>query len=319
MLDPRMHETEFRDLADNAPMMMWRARAAKLCDWFNKPWLAFTGRRLEEEIGNGWADGVHPEDIATCLAAYGEAFDRRETFTIEYRLRRHDGVYRSILDKGSPFFRDGTFVAYFGSCIDVTPYRETEDRLRALVSEREELLREVHHRVNNNLQTLTALLRLRGRTTDDSGRRLLQEVSQRVAAMAAVQRYLHNLDGLTDVSARQLLRAILHDILPRDPELGPIDFSVSLAEAANLGLAVAEIAGLCADSEVWGADEGQKDRFTVRLDPSSRGVTIRGRGVKLEGSFALQLVRAYASAAGGHVEIMKEEEDPAVAIRLTSR
>src|SRR3954463_9640341 len=98
-------ERFFRELADNAPVMIWRSAPDKLCDWFNKPWLDFVGRTMEQEIGNGWAEGVHADDFDRCLQTYGAAFDAREKFTMIYRLRRRDGAYRYILDNGAPFYR----------------------------------------------------------------------------------------------------------------------------------------------------------------------------------------------------------------------
>jgi PAS domain S-box-containing protein len=102
----------------------------KSCVWFNRTWLAFTGRTLEEEIGDGWTSGVHPDDYDSCLATYVNAFERREPFSMEYRLQRHDGEYRWILDKGTPRYDEhDTFVGYIGSCLDITDERRQRDEL----------------------------------------------------------------------------------------------------------------------------------------------------------------------------------------------
>ena len=93
----------------------------KLCTFFNKSWLKFTGRSLEQEVGNGWAEGVHPNDLQRCLKTYTEAFDSRKAFAMQYRLRRNDGEYRSISDEGIPRYdAQGRFAGYIGSCVDVT-------------------------------------------------------------------------------------------------------------------------------------------------------------------------------------------------------
>ena len=124
-------ERFFKELADYAPVMIWRSGTDKLCDWFNKPWLDFVGRSMEQEQGNGWAEGVHKDDFDRCLKIYVTSFDARERFSMIYRLRRHDGTYRQILDwRGSAYYRDREFAGYFGSCIDVTEQREIEAQLR---------------------------------------------------------------------------------------------------------------------------------------------------------------------------------------------
>src|SRR6266404_1133362 len=111
----------FHLLADRAKVMIWTSGPDKLCDWFNRAWLEFTGRTMEQELGNGWAEGVYPGDLSRCLSVYTTAFDSREEFSMEYQLRRHDGVYSLVLDIGSPYFSaGGEFLGYFGSCIDVT-------------------------------------------------------------------------------------------------------------------------------------------------------------------------------------------------------
>jgi two-component system, sensor histidine kinase len=123
----------FCEVMDAAPVMIWVSRADKLCSWFNKPWLAFTGRTMEAEIGNGWAEGVHRDDYDRCLETYVKLFDRREEFRMQYRLRRLDGAYRWIDDIGIPrYAHDGEFLGYIGSCIDIHVQRATEEELRSV-------------------------------------------------------------------------------------------------------------------------------------------------------------------------------------------
>ncbi|MGH8658014.1 MAG: PAS domain S-box protein [Gammaproteobacteria bacterium] len=120
-------EARFRTVCDTAPVMM--SGPDKLCTYFNQPWLDFTGRSIEQELGNGWSEGVHPGDFAHCLDTYESAFDARRSFAMEYRLRRADGAYRWILDKGiSRFDAEGRFLGYIGSCIDVTEERAAEEK-----------------------------------------------------------------------------------------------------------------------------------------------------------------------------------------------
>ena len=127
----RESEKRFRLVADTAPVLIWMSETDKLCTYFNKPWLDFTGRSLDSELGNGWADGVHAEDLQRCMKTYAQAFDRREEFRVEYRLRRHDGEYRWVLDIGVPRFnQEGSFVGYIGVGVDVTERRQALEALR---------------------------------------------------------------------------------------------------------------------------------------------------------------------------------------------
>ncbi|WP_130472489.1 PAS domain S-box protein [Candidatus Magnetaquicoccus inordinatus] len=126
-------EARFRVVANSAPVLIWIAGTDKLCNWFNQRWLDFTGRSMEQEIGNGWAEGVHPEDMSRCLAVYFSHFDRRLPFVMHYRLRRHDGQWRWLLDHGVPRYDEqGQFLGYIGSCVDISEQRLVEsDLLRA--------------------------------------------------------------------------------------------------------------------------------------------------------------------------------------------
>lgn len=125
-----LSNNEYQVLVEQAPILIWRARPDTLCDYFNERWLTFRGRSMEEEFGNGWAEGVHAEDFERCLQIYLENFHARKVFEMEYRLMRHDGQYRWILDRGVPFYdEEGVFAGYIGSCIDVTDRVEAEERL----------------------------------------------------------------------------------------------------------------------------------------------------------------------------------------------
>src|SRR5438552_2181259 len=130
----RESEERFRVVANAAPVMIWMAGPDKLCIFFNKGWLDFTGRRLEQELDNGWAQGVHREDLDRCLNIYKNSFDARQPFTMEYRLRRSDGEYRWVLDSGTPRFApEGACLGYIGSCIDITELKRAEEKFRLVL------------------------------------------------------------------------------------------------------------------------------------------------------------------------------------------
>ncbi|MEI7668273.1 MAG: sensor domain-containing diguanylate cyclase [Erysipelotrichaceae bacterium] len=112
---------QYKIIVEASPNMIWRSGKDALCDYFNVTWMKFTGKTMEEEVGTGWAEGVHPDDYVTCIRIYMDAFAKQEAFEMEYRLKRYDGVYRWINDRGTPFYLDNhEFAGYIGSCIDVT-------------------------------------------------------------------------------------------------------------------------------------------------------------------------------------------------------
>lgn len=124
-------DERFCEVMDAAPLMIWVSGEDKGCVWFNQPWLTFTGRSMAQELGNGWAEGVHPDDFARCLEIYIGHFEARKEFRMQYRLRRSDGAYHWIDDVGIPrYTRDGNFLGYIGSCTDITHLKDTEAALR---------------------------------------------------------------------------------------------------------------------------------------------------------------------------------------------
>ena len=137
----RENELQYRILANSGRALIWRAGTDKLCNYFNKIWLEFTGRTLEQEMGNGWAEGVHPDDLDKCIKIYTTSFDKREPFEMEYRLRHSSGEYRWLIDIGTPNFDStGKFIGYIGHCFDISDRKQAEEILRETNSYLENLI-----------------------------------------------------------------------------------------------------------------------------------------------------------------------------------
>ncbi len=129
-------EHHFRTLANGGNALIWTSGLDKLCNYFNEPWLRYTGRTLAQELGNGWAEGVHPDDFQRCLDIYVSHFERREAFSMEYRLRKANGEYGWIVDQGSPRYDSkGDFLGFIGHCYDITERKRSEEQIHAQLSE----------------------------------------------------------------------------------------------------------------------------------------------------------------------------------------
>jgi PAS domain S-box-containing protein len=132
----RESEARFQEMADTAPVLIWMTGTDGLCNYFNKPWLEFTGRSMDQEVGMGWIEGVHPDDVQGCFDGFLPAFHARKPFSMEYRLKRADGEYRWVIESGIPRYTGaGDFAGYIGSNIDITELKraqEERERLRQL-------------------------------------------------------------------------------------------------------------------------------------------------------------------------------------------
>jgi PAS domain S-box-containing protein len=121
-----LESERFQEVADQIPVMLWRINDEFDRDWVNKAWLEYTGGRLSEERQFAWLDRLHPDDVEPTAELFDQAFSAREPVTVEFRLRRHDGVYRTFLDTGVPFYKDDVFAGFVGSCVDITDWRMAE-------------------------------------------------------------------------------------------------------------------------------------------------------------------------------------------------
>ena len=199
-------EARFRLIANTTPALIWMSGTDKLCNYFNQPWLEFTGRRLEQELGNGWLDCVHSDDLQECLDTYTQYFDRREKFSMEYRLRRHDGEYRWVQDVGVPRFNsDGSYAGFVGCCMDITDMKQARATviefggrlIKAGEEERARIARELHDDINQRLALLANGLQeveQAAADQDDQLREPLRVLGQLTGEIATdIQRMSHHL------------------------------------------------------------------------------------------------------------------------------
>jgi PAS domain S-box-containing protein len=312
-------EAEFRELADNAPVMIWRSRPDKQCDWFNKPWLDYAGKSQEELFGYGWADDVHPDDFDRCVDIYQRAFDARDSFTMPYRLRRHDGVYRWFLDNGAPFYREGRFAGYFGSCTDITAEKELE-------AHQEVLLAELNHRVKNNLQLIISFLQLsRVHAEGDEAKGLLQAAISRIQGVGAVQAELHKTpSGFVDLSEYlpNLIRAALQmegDNIRLTISADAVDVPFRLG--SDLGLIVNELvtnaikhggAAMCEIS--FELERVADERIVITLKDNGQGFPVEYLGTEVSKAArarGLGIIGALAQRCGA--TLIRENDHGAVA------
>jgi len=294
-------DARFRLLADHAPVMLWMSGLDGLCEFFNATWLNFTGRSLEQERGNGWAEGVHPDDFQDCMDHYLNAFVARRAFRMEYRLRRADGRYRWILDQGTPRYGPNeAFEGFIGSCVDITDMRENAEALRARSSalssalrEREVLLSEIHHRVKNNLQLVSSMLALQARGVGREAQHALAEGQRRIDSIALVHEQLYGSRNLSAVNLARYTEALIPELFHASGAADRVNVVLSLEDvelvperAIPCGLVVSELVTNALKHAFPGERRGSLEVALKRLPPARLQLTVRDDGVGLTRDFA---------------------------------
>ena len=310
----RLRESEgrFRMMADSAPVLLWLAGPDASAHYFNQGWLRFTGRALEQEVGEGWAQSVHPDDRPRTLEAYRKSFEVHQPFEAEYRLRRADGEFRWVFCKAMPrFLPDGTFAGYIGSCIDINDRKYAEEQLKeakeaseAANKAKDQFLAVLSHELRTPLMPVLAMLTSLEveHSAPDSVRSALEMIRRNVELEA---RLIDDLLDLTRISKGKL-----------QLNLETVDAHVALksaleicqAEASSKRLSVKLDLGarqhhICADSARIQQVFWNLLKNAVKFTPSAGAVTIRSRNSD-EGPSASMMVEITDTGIGIEPEVL---------------
>ncbi len=302
-LEQQIRETEsrFKNMADAAPVLLWMSRSDGLCTFFNQTWLNFTGRSLEEEWGVGWAEGVHFEDFQRCMDTYIDAFNERQVFEMEYRLKRHDGVYRWILDRGTPrYLPDGTFAGYIGSCADISERKQLEVELRKAVKVREEFLSIASH----ELRTPLTSLKLRGE-------RLYHLAARQSAVTEAASGQPSHLERDAEAMLAQVMSLVkMVDVLLDVSRISDRPLTLERAEL-DVGPLVSSVADQLKEPA---SSAGSPIRVEIRGSATARWDRFR-----IEQVVTNLLSNAIKYGAGKPVDVVVDRDDGSARIVVTDR
>jgi two-component system, sensor histidine kinase PdtaS len=304
----RESEQNYRTLADSGQALIWTSGVDRLCNYFNRTWLEFTGRSYEEERGNGWTEGVHPEDLERCIDTFIAVFDRREKFSLVYRLRRFDGQYRWIQDDGCPRYGpDGEFLGYIGHCLDITERKLAEESVKSALREKETLLRELFHRTRNNMQVIMAILAIEeGAANDRLVSAVVRKTSDRIMSMSLVHKKLYESQDLSFVDLKSYSEELV-ELLSQDQsfpgdrvrvETSVDSVSVTIDAAVPCGLVLHELLSNAFEHAFPGTGSGRVRLAISRsldglieIEVSDNGVGLpEGFDYRGRGSLGFQLI-----------------------------
>jgi PAS domain S-box-containing protein len=321
-------EDRFRNMADNAPVLIWITDEKNNFTYFNKTWLIFTGRLFSDEIDDGWMENLHQDEKEEVVNSFRTAFENKEPFVNEFRLKRNDGSFRWLINHGQPRFTpERQFAGYIGSCIDITERKNSEESLNSSLKEKEVLLKEVHHRVKNNLQIVSSLLNLQSEhIKDEKMIELILESQNRIKSMALIHEKLYQTKALSRIDLNIYLSELVDNIMAsysNNPQVVTLDLNIENIEididaGIDLGLIINE---LVTNSMKYafpnGFDKEKRIAVTVSRDNiinkyklvvADNGIGIpKGFDISTSESLGLQLVETLVTQMDGTINISSNQ------------
>ena len=303
-----------RQLVDNLPVLVWCADAAGSWVYVNKVWLAFTGRTHENGVDATWTGAIHPDDAPAHTRTLAANFAGRTAFSLEFRMRRHDGAWRDMLATGAPRQdAHGGFAGFTGCMIDITDFKCAQLQRQRELEEKAAVMQELHHRVKNNAQVFASLLSVQAtRAVDPSVKAALRVAASRAATMAAAQQQIWDSGSSAHFDLGALVRRLVQAQKDRGAEIeiqAPATLLVPLATAVPLGLIVHELLSNALTHAFIDRTDG---RVVIRLERDKSAelrVSVADNGIGMpEGlgvshSAGLTIVRSLARQLGATIRL----------------
>ncbi len=310
-------------LLRQAPALIWRSGVDMKCNWFNDTWLSFTGRKLEQELGDGWTEGIHPEDRSRCLSTYSDGFKARKPFFVEYRLRRSDGEWRWMADYGMPFDDlDGQFAGYISYCFDITERIQAEERVREMATElsltEERERRRLAENLHDDVCQILALVQIKLSVArqDEEHRRELMSESERLidranrALRSLMMRMSH--PAIYELGFSAGAEWLIEDMytlygltvtLEDDKSFEGMDIRVRVLLFQCLRELLVNVAKHSGVNQAHVRLLSHNGEFRVEVEDHGRGVELDKLGKHSECGFGLFAIRERLHNLRGHIEI----------------
>jgi len=316
----RASEERYRSYIELTEQLGWTSNAHGEVVEDIPTWRRFTGQSKEAAMGWGWSKALHPDDLERTAQIWRKAVSTRSEYEAEYRVRRHDGIYRHFLARGVPVFKaDGSVREWVGTCIDITERKQAEKQIQESLREKEVLLKEIHHRVKNNLQTIASLLNMSSmQTQNEEAKGLLQEARAKVFTMALIHTQLYQEKQFNQIDMGKHVGQLINHLEQTytDKEKGirtvvePSDVRLPINQAIPCGLVLNELVSNAFKHAFEDKHDGKIDVSLRYIESGMVGIKVKDDGIGIPEdvdtgkpkTLGLELVNALVKQLGGTVQ-----------------